>query len=138
MPVIKTADYIQDNKDLIFDLCEREGVKSFTVSFDGSGDSGQIEGIELDKKILGLDVEGAKVSEGCTWTNGVRTPIWKDAKDLEDLIESVCYDVLETACDGWEINEGSYGEFTFDIEKRKVHLDFNERIVESKHTGYRF
>jgi hypothetical protein len=29
MPVLKTADYIQDNKDLIFDLCEREGVKEF-------------------------------------------------------------------------------------------------------------
>jgi hypothetical protein len=138
MPVIKTADYIKDNKDLIFDLCEREGVKNFTVSFDGSGDSGQIEGINLDSKVLNLPVQGAKVNNGTQWSNGARTIMWKDANDLEELIESVCYDVLEDACDGWEINDGSYGEFFFDVEERKVRLDFNERIVESKHTGYRF
>jgi hypothetical protein len=54
--------------------------------------------------------------------------VWADAESLKKLIESVCYDVLKSACDGWEINDGSYGEFTFDVEKRKVTLDFNERI----------
>lgn len=138
MPVIKPADHIKDNKDLIFDLCEREGVDSFTVSFDGSGDSGQIEDIDLEKKLLDIRVEGAKIKEGSRWENGSPTIVWKNAENLEELISSICYEVLEATCGGWEINEGSYGEFTFDVKKRKVTLDFNERIVESRHTGYRF
>ena len=29
---------------------------------------------------------------------------------------------------GWEINEGSYGTFSFDVLNRKISLEFNERV----------
>lgn len=138
MSVLKTSSDIKDHKDLIFDICEREGVKSFTVSFEGSGDSGQIEDVGLDQKIRKLPVEGAKVSEGTQWLNGNSTTVFRKATDLEDLITSVCYEVLESVCGGWENNDGAYGEFFFDVKKRKVRLDFNERVVESNLTEYRF
>jgi hypothetical protein len=138
MSVLKTSSDIKDHKDLIFDICEREGVKSFTVSFEGSGDSGQIEDVRLDEKIRKLPVEGAKVSEGTQWVNGNSNTVFRNATDLEDLITSVCYEVLENVCGGWENNDGAYGEFYFDAKKRKVQLDFNERVVESNLTEYRF
>lgn len=138
MSVLKTSSDIKDHKDLIFDICEREGVKSFTVSFEGSGDSGQIEDVGLEGKIRKLPVEGAKVSEGTRWLNGQNSAVFRNATDLEDLITSVCYEVLESACGGWENNDGAYGEFYFDVKKRKVQLDFNERIMESNYTEYRF
>jgi|694.fasta_scaffold137183_4 hypothetical protein len=138
MSVLKTSSDIKDHKDLIFDICEREGVKSFTVSFEGSGDSGQIEDVGLDGKIRKLPVEGAKVSEGTQWLNGNSTAVYRKATDLEDLITSVCYEVLESVCGGWENNDGAYGEFFFDVKKRKVQLDFNERVMESNYTEYRF
>lgn len=138
MSVLKTSSDIKDHKDLIFDICEREGVKSFTVSFEGSGDSGQIEDVGLEGKIRKLPVEGAKVSEGTRWLNGQSSAVFRNATDLEDLITSVCYEVLENACGGWEINDGAYGEFVFDVEKREVRLDFNERVMESNYTEYRF
>ena len=138
MSVLKTSSEIKDHKDLIFDICEREGVKSFTVSFEGSGDSGQIEDVGLEGKIRKLPVEGAKVSEGTRWLNGNSATVFRNATDLEDLITSVCYEVLENACGGWEINDGAYGEFVFDVEEREVRLDFNERVMESNYTEYRF
>jgi hypothetical protein len=138
MSILKTSSDIKDHKDLIFDICEREGVKSFTVSFEGSGDSGQIEDVRLDEKIRKLPVEGAKVSEGTQWVNGNSNTVFRNATDLEDLITSVCYEVLENVCGGWENNDGAYGEFYFDAKKRKVQLDFNERVVESNLTEYRF
>jgi len=138
MSVLKTSSEIKDHKDLIFDICEREGVKSFTVSFEGSGDSGQIEDVGLDGKIRKLPVEGAKISEGTRWLNGKGSEVFRDANDLEDLITSVCYQVLESACGGWEINDGAYGEFVFDVKKRAVQLDFNERVMESEYKEYRF
>jgi hypothetical protein len=138
MSVLKTSSDIKDHKDLIFDICEREGVKSFTVSFEGSGDSGQIEDVGLDGKIRKLPVEGAKVSEGTQWLNGNSTAVYRKATDLEDLITSVCYEALESVCGGWENNDGAYGEFVFDVKKRKVQLDFNERVMESNYTEYRF
>ena len=137
MATLKVSDRIKDNKDLIFDLCEQKGVDKFSVTFDGSGDSGQIDEVSLDSKILSLDVV-AQVEDGTQWVNGASKPLWRDAKDLRDLIESVCYDVLENTNGGWEINDGSFGEFLFDVKKRKVKLDFNERIMESNLTEYRF
>lgn len=47
-PVETTVDL----KDILFDLLAKEKVKKFSVTFDGSGDSGQIEDIDLEDNIL--------------------------------------------------------------------------------------
>lgn len=50
--------------------------------------------------------------------------------DLEDF----CYNYLENNYGGWEINEGSGGEFTFDLKKRFMNCEFfwNEEDVARK------
>jgi hypothetical protein len=144
----KTSANVRDNKDIIFDLLSAEGIESFEVSFDGSGDDGSLNGIECFvpeiaekkiKKILSAKVEGAMVGNGTRWNpDGTNETIWDENVTVEGLIEGVCYDVLQGVCAGWEINEGSYGTFYFDVKNRKVRLDFNERVMETNLTQYDF
>lgn len=126
----------EDLKDILFDLLEPTKVKKFTVSFDGNGDSGQIEDISLDKNILEMKVEGVKVPNGIRYSPNGSEQLWEDANTLNDVIDSICYESLEKVCGGWEINEGSYGEFTFDVKNRKVRLGFNERVMDVRSSEY--
>lgn len=133
-------DHVRDNKDFVFDIMEQEGISSFEVEFDGSGDSGQIEGISLDKKLLERKMKGCKVKNGTRWDPATNTssPVWEHDVSLEAIVEGVCYDILEDNFGGWEINDGSYGTFVFDVKKRKASLTMNERIMEVNTNEYKF
>lgn len=74
--------------------------QTFTLNYNGSGDSGYIES---------------------TFTNGERVPKW---------VEDWCYEILERLHGGWEINEGSDGSFFFDLENKTIELEhtFNEEV----------
>jgi hypothetical protein len=39
----------------------------------------------------------------------------------------------DTHC-GWENNDGAYGDFIFDVAKRTITLDFNERYTASDYS----
>ena len=52
---------------------------------------------------------------------------------LRELTESLCYGYLEFRHGGWEINDGSFGEFTLTVAERAIELDFNARFTSSEH-----
>lgn len=141
MPKIIASEHIKDTLDIVYDLLGGVGVESFIVTFDGGGDSGQVEppsefkparSAKQAEALLDEVVKGSRVSEGQRYTPSGMEHIWKDDPILERLIDGLCYDVLETVSGGWEINEGSHGTFHFDVKKRKMMLDFNERVVEDR------
>lgn len=72
------------------------------LDFNGSGDSGYIEG---------------------SFSNGGRVPA---------NIENWCYEVLENNFGGWEINEGSQGYFNFDLTHRQIELEFTYNELTEK------
>lgn len=143
---LKADETVKSNLDIVFDLLGGVGVESFIVTFDGGGDDGQVEEAsdfkpkKSEKKALALvgeSVQGARVSNGIRWhPNGTKETMWKEDPTLNEMIEAICYDTLENVQGGWEINEGSYGTFHFDVKKRKMSLDFNERIIESNLSQY--
>ena len=45
---------------------------------------------------------------------------------------------LEEKHGGWEINEGSFGEFVFDVEARSLTLDYYGRIIDHEHSSHSF
>ncbi len=137
---IKLDDHTNDLKDIIFDILTENKVKNFTVSFDGSGDSGQVEDIssEVPSKVLHKEIQGVRIPNGTRYSQGKAEIIWEEAKTVEDVIQSVCYQALERVCGGWEIDDGSYGEFIFDVKNRKISLDFNERISDVRSSQYDF
>ena len=76
-----------------------------TVYYNGGGDSGYLEGDFSETR------------------DGVPTEI-----------EDWCYNQLSDNFGGWEINEGSDGQFIFDFENRTIHLEhtFNTEENESE------
>jgi hypothetical protein len=139
MQSITATDHVKDTLDIVYDLLGGVGVESFIVSFDGGGDSGQVEtpcefkpeeSAKQAEALLGEVVKGSRVSDGQRYSPSGMEHIWRDDPTLERLIDGLCYEVLETVAGGWEINEGSHGTFHFDANKRKMTLDFNERVVQ--------
>lgn len=120
------------NNAALFDALDAAGITQLVVSFDGAGDSGQIEDIEIESN-AGLDaVPDVKIGiYRAVW--GQTEPICQEC-NLADLIENVAYDCLEQKHSGWENGEGAYGEFTFDVATRTVRLDFNSRFVDSEYS----
>jgi hypothetical protein len=111
------------------------------VSFEGCGDSGQIESVDYtDANGKGIDeayldkiiVKGSAKTSYHKWDEKTKKLVKTEAKEgnIREIIEEVCYDKLGASHGGWEINEGSYGTFYFDVSTRKVRLEYNERIEE--------
>jgi hypothetical protein len=82
------------------------GVETVTAEYDGSGDSGQIEEPEFGSS--------------------------KVARDTAIAVQDLFYDVLEEHYGGWEINEGSFGQFTWDVRSDRINLVHNIRIEETE------
>jgi hypothetical protein len=78
------------------------GVKTVTAEYDGYGDSGQVGE---------PDYGSAKVPEG-----------------LKAAVRDLFYDILEEYYAGWEINEGSFGHFEWDLKQDSIHLVHNARL----------
>jgi hypothetical protein len=115
------------NKTVVFDALDAAGIATVVVSFDGYGDSGQIERVEVEGAVDALPAATVEIA----------TAIWgglepqRQSISLADAIEKLIYDFLGSAHDGWEDNDGAYGEFTFDVADRTIRLDYNERYTAS-------
>jgi len=136
---INATSEVKDTLDIVYDLLGGVGVESFVVTFDGGGDDGQVEQPSdfepeesKEKAVSLLDevVKGARVSDGIRWSPSGQEQLWKENPKLDDMIVSLCYDTLEGVSSGWEINEGSHGIFRFNVKKREMRLEFNERVIE--------
>lgn len=122
------------NKAVLFDALAEAGIDRVIVSFDGYGDSGQIENVELHGAVATLP-NRAIVLAFASWE---REEPDRRELSLAAAIEELAYDCLGDQHAGWEINEGSYGEFTFDVAARTILLDFNYRIESTENHQHDF
>ena len=127
---------LSGNKASLFAAFAAAGITCVTVNFDGCGDSGQIEGIEVRAgdtfaKLPDTQVEIAR-------TDFFHDEVSRSAEPLREAIESVCYLILEAKHGGWENNEGAYGEFVFDVAADTITLDFNYRIETTDNHTHEF
>jgi hypothetical protein len=122
------------NKIIAFDALSNAKITQVLVGFDGEGDQGQMEravarsddkAIEFPNVILSLWV----ADFGCTELS---------ARELclQEAVEHLCYGYLEDQQGGWQVNDGSFGEFTFDVAARTITLDFYGRVVENAHSRH--
>jgi hypothetical protein len=128
------AELRLQNKTAVFDALAAAGLATVTVSFDGYGDSGQIERLEIEGAVDTLPPATVEIA----------TAIWgelepqRQSMSLADAIEKLIYDFLGSAHDGWDDNDGAYGEFTFDVADRTIRLDYNERYTASVNHSHEF
>ena len=125
------------NKAALFAVLQAAGIQRVTVHFDGAGDSGQIESIDATAP----DETAAELPDG---TIEIRTPLWDgsgvqtETMPVRDAIEKLAYDFLEEVHDGWENEDGAYGEFIFDVGERTIRLEYNERVMTTSYSEHEF
>jgi hypothetical protein len=95
------------------------GIITVEIRFDGYADSGAIEQTTL------FDAEG-KVME-CPDIEVVREGY--DPVKLASLLENFAYEALERHHDGWEIEDGAFGELLIDVADASFQLDCNLRFT---------
>lgn len=124
------------NKAALFEALATAGVTLVVVSFDGYGDSGQIENVEVKA--------GDTVVPMPECTIEIAEAVWdqpepnRTAISIAEVIERLVYDLLTDTHCGWENNDGAYGDFTFDVTERTITLDYNERYTASDYSQHVF
>ena len=130
------AELQSQNQAALFDVLAAAGVTHIIVTFDGYGDSGQIENIEAKTGDAVVAMPGCEVE--------IAEAIWDQPEPnrfsvrIADAIERLAYDLLERTHCGWENNDGAYGDFTFDVAERTITLDYNERYTASEYSQHVF
>ena len=125
------------NKAVLFSALRAAGIAVVTITFDGYGDSGQFEAphaltaenieapIPLDQLAIEVVAFGSDAPTIETVTTG-------------ELVERLAYEFLEAKHDGWENDDGGFGEFRFDVASGTITLDYDERYTETKNYTYEF
>lgn len=126
----------QTNKSTLFNALESASVTKIIVTFDGYGDSGQIESVEVrtgddDTAMPGAMIEMAQA----VW--GQPEPE-RSTVSIATAVESLAYDVLQRTHCGWENNDGAYGDIVFDVAERAIMLDYNERYTATENYVHSF
>ena len=124
------------NKDALFPILAAAGITSILVRFDGCGDSGQIEEVDVLAGDKPASFPAGQVTiQRAYWgaTEAERTE-----SSVNDAVETLVYAFLEETHSGWENNEGAYGEFSFNVAARTITLDYNERYEDSRYTQHSF
>lgn len=94
-------------KNALLNELSRHGIVSAVIEYDGEGDSGQIEGLAAF---------------------GASDQLIALARPLHDQIEEFAWEVLAAHHDGFENNDGGYGDIAIDVTKRTVVRNHNARF----------
>lgn len=130
----------QENLAAICRALEKEKVGSVVVTYDGSGDSGQVEQItyyDPDDKELEEPEGKLEILKGkSTLSDGkwVETVVPKEVS-LSEAIEGIAYAFLEIHSPGWENNEGAYGDLEILVKDRKATLTHNYRFTDTRESS---
>ncbi len=95
------------------------GIATIEIRFDGYGDSGAIE----QTTFFGADGTVTECPDITVACEG------RDEVMLASLLEDFVYKVLERHHDGWEINDGGFGELLIDVGEENFQLDCNLRFT---------
>lgn len=124
------------NKTTLFDALTAAGITQVIVTFDGYGDSGQVEDISALSGGETVNLPEAQIIIASTsWGDDAIT---ESTMSVAEAIEQLAYDFLSETHGGWENNDGAYGEFTFDVAEREITLNYNERYTVIESYEHRF
>ncbi len=132
----REAEVFTRNKTALLEALALAGVTRVVVSFDGYGDSGQIENVEAQAGDDQVAMPGAAIELAeAVWDQD--EPILATSS-VADAVERLAYDVLERTHSGWENSDGAYGDIVFDIAEETITLDYNERYTASENYTHAF
>ena len=121
-----------DNLQRILPVLRAQQVKQVIAPFDGYGDSGSIDDVGFDPEIAADSINVTILRGTQQLDNNEWVPVYEDQQvNLSSAIEDLIYEYLEETSPGWEINDGSFGEFRIDVDKGSVFLEVNNRFTDS-------
>jgi hypothetical protein len=125
---IQQANANAHNRPAILAELAKADIARVDVRFDGYGDSGQIEETNCSKADnAAIDMPDVSIDLAVVLHDGSGIEI--EPTSLALAIEHFCYDALESDNDGWENNEGAYGDFAFDVAAGTITYTHNTRYV---------
>jgi hypothetical protein len=131
--------------EIIKDTCKlfkTFGVTSITATYDGSGDSGSIDDINLhygDPRVITSDTRTQQfwqfVSEKID-----AVPVAQQifTKKLSDAFENALWKLLTDNFGGWENDDGASGDIDIDVQTGKIEVEHNQRYTEVNTTSREF
>lgn len=123
MTATKLSASVQHNLKLLLEQLRYHEIKRICVSFSGSGDSGDVyvtevksidDDVKLDTEYLRTITVTGTPHMSDMWEGDKKRDWKKKPPTLHDLAYEVCWAELEASCGGWEIDNGSCGEFIFE------------------------
>jgi len=123
----RRQEELKATKEILQEVCKvltPLGITSIDAEYDGCGDSGAVENIAYyanGQEYKG-DLPKDKFASLFNYSGQESHQI-----GLEEIIDEICCSLLPG---GWEINEGSFGTFKIDINKKTVNLEHNQRYIE--------
>lgn len=130
------AELLPANKAALFEALAAAGIVTVVVSFDGYGDSGQIEAIEAHNEQGEATLPDAHIEIARAPWEGTEPE--RRTIPVSKAIEEMAYRFLEQTHGGWENNDGAYGEFVFNVAEGTIRLDYNERYTATEHYEHGF
>jgi len=116
-------------KARLLDALLAPGIARVSVLFDGEGDSGQIEEtVAFDAGGQPVDLPAEPLTIQTAKPDGSGPE--ETTLPVADVIEALCYELLEEKYPGWEIDDGSYGKFVFNVADGTIQLTFNGRFTD--------
>ena len=130
------AELFNLNKAALFEVLASAGVTHVVVTFDGYGDSGQIESVEVRSGDDAIPMPKSTIE--------IAEALWGQSEPKRSIVaiatavERLAYDVLERTHCGWENSDGAYGDITFDVAAHTITLDYNERYTATEYYSHQF
>jgi len=115
------------NKAAVFDALAGARITTVIVTFDGYGDSGQIERIDVRAGDDASTLPAVEIETASAHWGGAR--IDRQLRPVRGAIETLVHDALSENHGGYATNEGSCSTFTFDVPERTITLGTNERHI---------
>ena len=137
------ADLIAANRKSVFDGLRAAGVVQCEVRYEGSGDDGWPEETTFlgpGYKVIQLKPipKVSRYEINKFYDPKVQAQWCKTAKPrefpLDEAAANFAMDAVEQNFDGWENNEGGYGQVIFNVEKDTVIVEHDDYYLETEHS----
>jgi hypothetical protein len=132
----RASELLPANKAVLFDRLAAAGITSVNVNFDGYGDSDQIEDIETKAGDEPIELPDDRIEIiDAIWGRG---DLERQTVTISEAIELLAYSFLRQTHEGWENNDGAFGDSTFDVAERTITLEYKERYTETNYSEHMF
>jgi hypothetical protein len=132
----EAKDRARVNRNLILKLLQKKKATHVIVSYSGSGDSGQIDSVDIYRDKDVINAKGAIKVLGRDTRWNVKANAWDEKIEhkilpLDEALREFVYDWIESEHAGWENNDGASGECTIDVSKGTFTLGHTSYYTES-------